>query len=269
MSTVAKPVTPDLPLANSAQKVTPAANPIAYTVGRTRVLNALSALSTAMMLLSIGLALFYAGTDSIQGNVQRVFYMHLGAFGAAFVAFSVTVVSGVLYLITRNPRWDKLALASVQIGLPLATVTLITGAIWAKPTWNTFWERDPRLDAMLVMWVIYAAYLTLRTTIASQDRKARFAAVYGILAFVSVVYTTIVSRTRTDTLHPVVIAPQLSTTNTAAVGSFSIGDDVILTISISSLSWIVLCLTLIWHRVRQENLYERVQELKARVLAQD
>jgi heme exporter protein C len=269
MSTATKPALTDRQLAASAQKVAPVAAPIHYAVGRTRILNGLGAISTILMLLSIGMALFYAGTDSVQGNVQRVFYMHLGAFGAATVAFTVTVIGGIAYLITRNARWDKLALAGVQIGLPLATVTLITGAIWARPTWNTWWERDPRLDAMLVMWVIYAAYLTLRTTIASQDRKARFAAVYGILAFVSVIYTTIVSRTRTDTLHPVVIAPQLSTTNEASVGAFPVSNDVIVTISVSSISWMVLCLTLIWYRVRQENLYERVQELKARVLAQD
>ena len=269
MSTAAKPALTDRELAHSAHNVAPAAEPIAYAPGRTRMLQGLTVLSTLLMLLSIGLALFYAGTDSVQGNVQRIFYMHLGAFGAAAVALTITVFGGVAYLITRNARWDKLALAGVQVGLPLATITLITGAIWARPTWNTWWERDPRLDAMLVMWVIYAAYLTLRTTIANPDRKARFAAVYGILAFVSVIYTTIVSRTRTDTLHPVVIAPQLSTNNQAAVGAFTVSDDITLTISIASISWMVLCITLIWYRVRQENLYERVQALKARLLAQD
>jgi heme exporter protein C len=182
-------------------------SPIRYSLVRTRVLQALTLVSFVLLVTTFGLALFYAPTEAIQGNVQRMFYMHVGAFSAAFLAFFVTVLSGVFYLITRNLRWDKLALAGVQVGLPLATITLITGAVWARPTWNAFWVRDPRLDAMIIMWAIYAAYLVLRGAIHNPDQRARFAAVYGILAFVSVVYVTIVIRIRPDTLHPTNIAP--------------------------------------------------------------
>ncbi|MHB8625851.1 MAG: cytochrome c biogenesis protein [Aggregatilineales bacterium] len=242
---------------------------IAYAPMRTRLLQLLTIVSALLMLTAFGLSLFYASMDAIQGNVQRVFYMHVGAFSAAATAFTVTVVAGALYLITRNARWDKLALAGVEIGLALSTVTLITGAIWARPTWNTWWTRDPRLDSMLVMWVIYAAYLTLRTTISAPERRARFAAVYGILAFVSVIYTTIVTRERPDTLHPVVIAPQIGSASPEAQGSFTLSQDMVLALSVSSIAWIMAAITLIWYRVRIENLAEKVRELKARALEQD
>ena len=242
---------------------------ITYAPGRTRLLQLLTIISVVLMLVTFGLALFYASMDATQGNVQRIFYMHVGAFSAAATALFVTVVAGVMYLITRNPRWDRLALATVEIGLPLSTITLITGSIWARPTWNTWWTRDPRLDAMLVMTVIYAAYLTLRTTISSPDRRARFAAVYGILAFVSVIYTTIVTRERPDTLHPVVIAPQIGSTSPDVEGSFTMTQDMVTTLSVSSIAWIIAACTLIWYRVRVENLAEKVRELKARLLEQD
>ncbi len=244
---------------------------IVYSPTRTRILYGLTIISAILMAITFGLALFYAGTDAIQGNVQRIFYMHVGAFGAAATAFFITVVAGALYLITRNVRWDKLAVAGVVIGLPLATITLITGAIWARPTWNTWWTRDPRLDAMLVLWAVYAAYLTLRTTIPSPDRRARFAAVYGILAFVAVIYTTAVIRYRPDTLHPVVIAPNIGSVSPDAKGTFTVNTDsrIGATLGFSSIAWMVTAITLIWYRVRVENLLERVQMFKARILAEE
>ncbi len=237
---------------------------------RTRALQGLTVVALLLMLAAFAMALFYAGTDATQGNVQRIFYMHVGAFSAAATALFITVVSGVLYLLTRAMAWDRLALAGVEIGLTLATVTLITGAIWARPTWNTWWTRDPRLDSMIVMWAIYAAYLTLRSTIAAPERRARFAAVYGIVAFVSVIYTTIVIRIRPDTLHPVVIAPQISsyrTENTLAKGIFSLNTDsrIGVTLGVSSIAWMVLAFTLLWYRVRIETQAEQVRALKLRL----
>ena len=239
---------------------------------RTRLLWGLTGLSVVLMAISFALALFYADMDAATGNVQRIFYMHVGAFSGSATAFFVTVAAGLIYLITRDLRWDKLALAGVQIGLPLSMITLITGAIWARPTWNTWWTRDPRLDAMLVMAVIYAAYLTLRSTIGNQEQKARFAAVYGILAFVSVIYTTLIIRVRPDTLHPVVIATGVGTANTSnsnSQGGFGLTDSMILALSVSSVSWMILAITLMWHAVRQETLSQKVRALKMRALAED
>ncbi len=239
-----------------------------YPATRTRVLYVLTVLSIIGMAVSFYLALFWAGTDVQQGNVQRIFYMHVGAFTGGTTAFFITVIAGIAYLITRKPAWDRLAVSSVEVGLPLMTITLITGMVWAKPIWNTWWTDDPRLNSMAVMWLLYAAYLTLRAAITNPDRRARLAAVYGILAFVSVIYTTIVIRIRTDTLHPVVIGP--SPANPEAQGGFAVNADaqIGMTLGIGSIAWMLTAFTLIWYRLRLENLAERIQILKMRVLSQ-
>src|SRR5260221_10505150 len=239
-----------------------------YSPGRTRFLNILTVATAISMALALGVALFYASTDQVQGDVQRIFYVHVSAFTGGATAFFVTVIAGIAYLRTRAPKWDRLAVASVEIGLPLVTVTLLTGMIWAKPIWNTWWTSDdPRLNSMAVMWLLYAAYLTLRGAIDNPERRMRYAAVYGILAFVSVIYVFIVIRIRPDTLHPCVFSPCLATSQ--AQGKPSLEDPkMIVTISVSSVAWMLTAGTLTWHRLRMENVAERVRTIKARLMAQ-
>lgn len=237
-----------------------------YPEGRTRLLNGLSVITAILIVATFILALFYAGTDVEQGNVQRIFYMHVGAFTGGATAFFLTVVAGVMYLIQRDPKWDRLAVSSVEIGLPLMLITLVTGMIWARPTWNTWWTSDPRLNSMAIMMLMYAAYLTLRAAIESPERRARFAAVYGIVAFISVIYVFIVIRIRPDTLHPVVLGP--SPVESSAKGTFGVKDPaMIITMSVSSIAWMLAALTLTWHRVRMENVAEKIRARKMQLLS--
>src|SRR5260221_9526135 len=108
-----------------------------------------------------------------------------------------------MYVRTRDLKWDRLAVATVEVGLPLMTITLLTGMAWAKPIWLTWWTSDPRLNSMAVMWLMYAAYLTLRGGIENPERRMRYAAVYWILCFFSVIVVFFITPFRTDTLHPV------------------------------------------------------------------
>jgi heme exporter protein C len=149
------------------------------------------------------------------------------------------------------------------------TICLLTGAVWARPIWNTWWTADPRLNAMAVMWLAYAAYLTLRAAIDNPDRRARFAAVYGILAFVSVVYVFIIPRVRTDTLHPVVIGE--SPVSEAAKGAFELEADsrIGAAFGVAMTWWCLAALTFVWYRVRIENIAERVRVLRARILEKE
>ncbi len=241
--------------------------PIEYPANRTHLLNILSIVTILAIGATFYLALFYAGTDVDQGDVQRIFYMHVGAFTGGSTAFFLTVVAGIMYLISRDPKWDRLAISSVEIGLPLMLITLVTGMVWARPIWNTWWTGDPRLNSMAVMMLMYAAYLTLRAAIENPERRARFAAVYGIIAFVSVIYVFIVIRIRPDTLHPVVIGP--SPVESQAKGTFGLQDShMIVTISVSSIAWMLAAITLTWHRVRLENVAERIRARKMQLLSQ-
>jgi heme exporter protein C len=151
----------------------------------------------------------------------------------------------------------------VEIGLIFSGFNLVSGSIWARPIWNTWWTWDPRLTSAAVMWLTYAAYLMLRNGIEEPDRRARFAAVYGILAFTTVVFTTVITRVRPDTIHPVVVGPSPQN----AQGSFEVRSSAMtVTLVFNIVTFVVLALTLIWHRVRLERLAEQVQALKIRML---
>lgn len=168
---------------------------------RTRALWVYTALALVALAVAFGMELFYAGTDVQQGEVQRLFYIHMGSFFGAFVAFGVAVFAGAAYLRTRNVRWDILALSSIEVGIILAFINLATGSVWARPIWNTWWTWDPRLTSAAVMELTYVAYLMLRRGIENPETRRRFASIYGILAFSTVLFTLLVTRIRPDTIH--------------------------------------------------------------------
>ena len=94
-------------------------------------------------------------------------------------------LAGIMYLKTRSPKWDILGSSSAEIGVLLTSLALITGSIWARPIWGTWWTWDARLTTTLVLWLIYVAYLMLRSY-TEGPRGARFAAVFAILGFIDV-----------------------------------------------------------------------------------
>jgi heme exporter protein C len=237
------------------------------TTSRPRLLTWLSIVTVLAVLVGLYLALFYAGTDLAQGEVQRIFYFHVSSFSGAAVAFFTTVVGGIMYLRTRNAKWDTLALSGVEVGFALSTINLTTGMIWAKPIWGDWWTWDPRLISAAVMVLTYAAYLMLRNGIENAETRRRFASVYGILAFTTVVITYIITRIEPRTIHPVVIGP--SPQNPNAEGAFGLTPSMRTTLAVNSFIWSVLVpWTLIWFRIRLQNMSERVNAMKARVLSQ-
>ncbi len=230
-----------------------------------RVLLIWTALGVIGVVVSLYMGLVYAGTDVDQGEVQRLFYFHVPAFSGAFIAFIATVIGGIQYLRTRQAKWDTLALAGVEVGLAMSLVNVSLGSVWARPIWNTWWTWDPRLTSSAISILTYAAYLMLRNGIENPEQRRRFAAVYGILAFSTVIIVLVITRIRPDTIHPVVVgtSPQNS------VGGFSMADRQKIAIGINSLIYSVLVpIPLLWHRIRLENLSERVNAVKAKLMEQ-
>jgi heme exporter protein C len=227
----------------------------------------LNVASLALILVALGLVFFYAPMEPTMGQVQRVFYFHLGAFMGASVAFLVTVVAGVQYLRTRQRRWDTVAVSSVEIGLTFSGITILSGPIWASEAWGKPWAWDPRLTAAAIMWLIYAAMLMLRSGIDDPDRRSRFTAVYGIIAFLSVIGTFVIPRLAEsiNNPHPTIIGPGAeSSTGTA---TFNMTGEMSMTLMFAGFSFTVLYFTLLWHRVRLQRLADRVDALKMKVLA--
>jgi heme exporter protein C len=228
-------------------------------------LTVLTVLTVLALLGGLYMALAYAGTEIDQGNVQRIFYIHVPSFFGAFIAFSATLIGGAMYLRTRNPRWDTLAVAGVEVGMALGLINLITGAIWARPIWNTWWTWDPRLTSDAIMVLTYAAYLMLRNGIENAEQRRRFAAVYGILAFTTVIITLVIIRVRPDTIHPVVVGP--SPQNAQGTFELQATAGVGAALGVNFIPWtILLPITLMWHRIRLENFAQRIESLKARML---
>lgn len=228
-----------------------------------RSLSTLTIVTALAVVVGFVLAFVVVGPDSVQGDVQRLFYVHMPSFFGAFFAFGATVLGGVMYLRTRAVKWDTLALAGVEVGLALALVNLATGSIWARPIWNTWWTWDPRLTSAAVMALTYAAYLMLRAGIENPDARRRFASVYGIVAISTVILTLVIIRIVPETIHPVVVGP--SPTN--AEGAFEADTGTALALLPNLVIWGVLVpLTLIWHRIRLQNFYDRVQARKAKLV---
>ena len=211
------------------------------------------------------LALFVAGRDIQQGEIQRIFYIHMPSFFGAFTAFGAAVVGGIMVLARKSETWDKIALAGVEVGLAFALINLLTGSIWARPIWNTWWTWDPRLTSAAIMCLTYAAYLMLRAGIEDPNRKRAFMSVYGIFAFVSVLMTLFIIRIVPETIHPVIVgaSPQ------NAQGGFEATSGVVLALLPSLLLWLTLMpITLMWHRVRLERRLEALNLLKMRALSE-
>jgi heme exporter protein C len=235
-------------------------------------LRVLTILSVVGVALGLALTLGYAGRDIEQGDVQRIFYIHMPSFFGAFVGFGAATLGGILYLRTRNAKWDTLAVAGVEVGIALALVNLITGAIWARPIWNTWWNWDPRLTADAIMILTYAAYLMLRAGIENAEQRRRFASIYAIFAIATVVLTLIIPRIVPSSIHPVVVGPVFNGTEAFAEGDFELDATrgVGITLMIHLVIWaIILPITLLWHRIRLENAAERIQALKLRLLEQE
>jgi heme exporter protein C len=225
-------------------------------------LKILDVLSILLLAFAAWMAFFYAPMEAVMGNVQRVFYFHVAAGWAGMVGYLVAFVAAIAYLRTGDNKWDIIGVASVEIGLVFSFINIASGSIWARPIWNTWWTWDPRLVTATVMELVYLAYLMLRQGIEDPDRRARFGAVYTILGFASVPLTFFSIRIW-RTIHPVVIGSG----DPGAEGSFDMTPKMLQTFLFSLLTFTVLGIDLLWHRIRLGRMGERIEALKLKVLA--
>ena len=170
---------------------------------------ALPYLTLIGMVVALYGAFIHAPEERTMGDVQRIFYFHVSSWWIAGLAFLVVFAGSVAYLATGERWYDTLALASAEIGVVFTTLGLITGPLWAKPVWGIFWTWDARLTTALVLWLIYVSYLMLRHFLPDEEKRAKLAAVAGIIGFVDVpiVYMSI-RWWRTQHPSPVILGGQ-------------------------------------------------------------
>ena len=139
---------------------------------------------TSAAALAVALAL--APPDALQGQAQRLMYVHVPAAWLAYACFAVVLVASVAYLLRRDLRWDRLAQAAGELGVGMTALAIVLGSLWGRPVWGTWWVWDPRLVTTVVLLLVYAGYLSVRGLGDDRPTGARRAAAVGILGFVNV-----------------------------------------------------------------------------------
>src|ERR671918_1010389 len=136
----------------------------------------------ALVGVSLFLIFFVAreADDSMGGPLQRIFYFHVPSAWVAYLGFAITFIASIAYLRTGARRWDLLGHSAAELGVLFGILVLITGPIWARPVWGTWWQWDARLTSTLVLWLTYAGYLLLRSLATVRGSEGRPAAILGI-----------------------------------------------------------------------------------------
>lgn len=218
-----------------------------------------TAVAAIGMLLAAYMALVAApdavGLTPTETFAQRIIYFHVPSAWLSMLAFGVTMVGSIGYLITSKRRWDSLALSSAELGLVFTIAATASGSIWAKPAWNVWWTWDPRLTTYTIVFLLFVAYFMLRSAMEDPARRARFAAVYGIFAFISVPITFMSIRWW-RTIHPVLIDSK---------DGFGLGPGMMTAFFIALVAFTLLYVALLWNRYRLEQLREQVEALKEEV----
>ena len=220
-------------------------------------LKILDILSVVVLGIATYLALVFAPTELVMGDVQRVFYFHIGTAWTALIGFLLGAAFSVIYLITKNLKWDRLQVAAIEVSMVFFFITIVLGSIWARPAWNTWWTWDPRLTTAAVTELIYAAYFMLRQGIDDPERRARFGAVYALIGGLSAPITFFAIRFF-RTIHPVVIGGS----NAEAQGGFNMTVDMRTAFFFALIAFTVIFIDLFWHRVRLGTLQDKVEQLK-------
>ena len=170
-----------------------------------KVLMILACVSMALMAVGQYVIWFYAPEEMTMGLVQKIFYSHLPLAWWSFVAFFGVFAASVMVLWTGRECWDVLAGVLAEIGVLFSGLALVTGSIWGRAAWNTWWTWDPRLSTTLVMWFVYAGYLVLRSADVGGTKGAKVRAVLGIVAFLDVPLVFLSARLWRS-IHPAVLA---------------------------------------------------------------
>lgn len=204
-----------------------------------------------LMVLSTYAVFLYAPNEVVMGPVQRIFYFHMGSVWVATIAFIIVFISSIAYLINRKIKWDILAYTSAELGVLFITITIITGSIWAKPVWGTWWTWDPQLTTTFILWILYIIYLLIRANSGYDEKKAKYSAVFAIIAFLDLPLVYISARVMRG-ISPVVFGP----------GGGGIEPKMMHVLLLTLLAFTFLFLVLIIERVRIENMKYKIALIK-------
>lgn len=229
--------------------------PVAQGPARTNATDVLLPPATILAMLGALYLVFVAvPTDAFQGPVQRIFYVHMAMWLATFTAFGMVAVASLMFLWKRAPEWDRRGRAAAELGLLFCTLGLATGSIWAKPIWGAWWTWDPRLTLTLVLWMIYAAYLLLRSLSTDPQQGAVLAAILGVSGVVDL-YLINRAVYWWRGIHPAVLVQKQ--------GGSGLDDPLMrITLVVCMLAFFLLFLWLLRLRIHTARLQDTVEDLR-------
>jgi heme exporter protein C len=214
--------------------------------------------ATAAMLIALWCVFMWVPSERVQGPVQRIFYFHVNCAWQAFLGFFVAAGASAMYLWRGRPEHDRLAHAAVEIGLLFCTMVLVTGPIWARPIWGTWWTWDPRLTMTVILWTIFAAYLVLRVVARDEPEIKRYAAVLAVIGVLDIPLIMFSVRMWRG-MHPSVIS--------APRGQGGLEDPrMIVTLLVALGAFLLLFLWLLWRRYESLRLGEEMRHLEQRLV---
>jgi heme exporter protein C len=220
-------------------------------------------LAAASITSAFLLVLFYAPVELEMGVVQKVFYFHVASTWTGMLGFAVATIAAALHLKSGKMQWDIAAVSGIEIGMVFVGIGIISGSIWAKPIWNTWWTWDPRLTTTLIMELIYCAYLILRVSVDDPTLRARYASIYAIIGFVSVPLTFLSIRIF-RTIHPVVFGG----TDTSS-GSLALTSRMQTTFIFSLVAFTLFFIVLFWHRFHLGKLQSELTDMQISTDSED
>ncbi|HID34539.1 MAG TPA: cytochrome C assembly protein [Anaerolineae bacterium] len=227
-----------------------------------RLLQILNFIALIAMLVAVYMALVQApdaiNVDPAIRPAQRIIYFHVPSAWSSMLAFFVAFIASILYLVTNHVRWDIWARSASELGIAFTVVAIISGSLWAKPAWNTYWTWDPRLTTYTIVLLLYIAYFMLRGAIDEPSRRARLAAVYGIFAFLSVPLTFMSIRWW-NTIHPVIVE------NPENTNKFGLSPSMLTAFMVTNVAFIILFVALLANRIALGWAEERMDALKERL----
>ena len=154
------------------------------------------------------MSFFWVSTEIRQGVAQRIFYVHVPAAWTCFLAFGIAALTSAMYLWLRDERLDRVAVSAAEGGMVFGTIMLITGPLWGRIAWGTYWTWEPRLTLTLLLWFIFLGYFMVRGSTDNPEKGKRLAAVVAIVGALDIPFIHL-SVLWFRSLHPqpVVVKP--------------------------------------------------------------
>jgi heme exporter protein C len=226
-------------------------------------LRILSVVTAALVLLSMYMVFFYlpvmrSGSGEVLDSSFRIFYFHMPIAITAYIAFFIVFAASIMQLRSHDIKWDIYARSAAEIGVIFALLVLITGSIWARATWGWYWVWEPRLTTSLALFLVYVTYLLLRQAIEEPESKARLAAVFGIVGFVSVPLSFLSIRLWRS-VHPLMFGEAMY----GSTGGGLEGSALQLTLLVNLVALLALFITMFVYKSNMETLKEEIRALRA------